>query len=397
MNPVRSSSCFVLFLVVLLLNGCGFFGKVTLEPSKYEMGSWSDLNKIPDADLVAGYQAWLASCPRLIKRKAAVWSYSCGEATLISSEDPEVVRGFLRENFTLLQLVEEDTSVDGLITGYYEPIYDGRLEKQGPYQHPVHGVPDDLIRVDLGSLFPELKGKRVRGKVVGNRLVPYPDRDELVAEVGGTNAEVIAWLANPMDVEFLQIQGSGRVALENGELLRVGYADQNGHPYRPVGRWLLQNEHLPREAISMQSIRQWADDNPAQVDEMLDSNPSYVFFRKLPDKDEGPIGSLGVPLTAGYSLAVDRRVTPLGSMMILDTNLPVIGENPVESEESESGVPVRRLVTAQDTGGAINGTVRADLFVGTGDEAGQIAGLMKQKGRLWVLWPKTRPLPEGVD
>lgn len=183
-----------------------------------------------------------------------------------------------------------------------------------------------------------------------------------------------------MDLQLLQIQGSGRVRLADGKQVRLAYAEQNGHPYRAIGRWLVDQGQLKKEDVTMDAIRAWARANPARVPELLRSNPSYVFFVRTPDSPEGPRGSLNVPLTAGYSVAVDRTVVPLGSLLWLSTTRP-------------DGSPVVRPVAAQDTGGAIAGEVRADLYWGSGDAAGKLAGDMKQKGNIWMLWPKGVPLP----
>lgn len=197
-------------------------------------------------------------------------------------------------------------------------------------------------------------------------LKPYDDAATI--RDNGSSAPVLAWLGDPMDLQFLQIQGSGRIQLEDGRQLRIGYGDQNGHPYKPVGRWLVEQGLVPKEEISMKRIRDWAEANPQRVSELLASNPSFVFFSLRPDSDEGPRGSLNVPLTDGYSVAIDRKVIPLGSLMWLSTTRP------------DDGSAVVRPVAAQDTGGAIVGEVRADLFWGTGDAAGELAGHMKQPG-----------------
>lgn len=279
-----------------------------------------------------------------------------------------------------LKLVNSNGSENGLITGYYEPVYPGSLTRTEKALHPLYARPLDLITVELESLYPELKGKRVRGKLVGQKLIPYPDREEIAKR--GANAPILAWLNDPLDVQFLQIQGSGRIKLSNGDELRLGYADQNGHPYRPIGSWLVQQGELPASEVSMQSIRAWASTRPERIESLLNSNPSYVFFRKLPPGKEGPLGSLGHPLTAERSIAVDPAAIPLGSLVYLSTTRP------------DNGVPIRRLVAAQDTGGAIKGIVRADFFWGTGHQAGELAGAMKQEGNLWLLWPKGKTLPQ---
>jgi membrane-bound lytic murein transglycosylase A len=212
--------------------------------------------------------------------------------------------------------------------------------------------------------------------------VPYPSRGEIDAKGPDFGAPIIAWTSDPVELFFLQIQGSGQVQLPGGERIRVGYADQNGHPYRSLGRWLVERGELPLEQASMQGIKAWAAANPGKLAEALAANPSYVFFRELPPAD-GPVGALGVPLTAQYSLAVDRRFVPLGAPVFLATTFPL-------SEE-----PLERLMAAQDTGGAIRGAVRADFYWGTGPEAGMLAGRMRQQGRMWLLWPRGAPLPAG--
>jgi membrane-bound lytic murein transglycosylase A len=262
-----------------------------------------------------------------------------------------------------------------MVTGYYEPVLAGSRARSERFRHPVYGVPADLIAVDLESVNPELKGLRLRGRIEGNRLVPYRARAEIESG-GGFQAPVIAWVEDAVELFFLQIQGSGQIALDTGGRLRLGYGDQNGHPYRSIGRFLVERREMTLDQASMQGIKAWATANPRKLREALDSNPSYVFFREMPEGDAGPIGTLGVPLTAGYSIAVDPRHVPLGASVFLATTMPL------------SSQPLERLVAAQDTGGAIRGAVRADFFWGSGAEAGVQAGRMRQQGRLWILWPK---------
>ena len=265
-----------------------------------------------------------------------------------------------------------------MVTGYYEPLLLGSRQQSQRFAFPVHAVPDNLLTVELGDLFPELKGKRVRGRVEGNKLVPYWTRGEILAQEQQLPAKTLAWVNDPIELFFLQIQGSGRIRLPDGSLMRVNYADQNGHPYRSIGRLLVERGDLKLEEASMQGIQAWARANPSRLDELLNSNPSYVFFREMPASDDGPIGALGVPLTAERSIAIDPRSIPLGAPVFLATTRP------------NSSRPLQRLVMAQDTGGAIRGAVRADFFWGFGKEAGALAGRMKQNGRMWVL------LPEGL-
>jgi membrane-bound lytic murein transglycosylase A len=361
--------------VALLLAGCTV-EQVKPGPAagpRYAPVDWSTLPPAPDQDVIAGFITWRAGCVRLAKDP--IWAPTCAMAAG-TAMTPEAIRAFLRAHTDVYALGTAE-SRDGLITGYYEPIYAGSLVRTAQAAVPVYAVPDDLIVVKLDDVYPELKGKRLRGRLKGRTLVAY---DDAAAIAGGSSAPVLAWLTDPMDLQFLQIQGSGRVRLANGQLLRLGYADQNGRPYRAIGRWLVDQGELKPADVSMQSIRAWARSHPTRVKEMLASNPSYVFFERQPDSDAGPKGSLAVPLTAGYSIAVDRRAIPLGSLVWLSTTTP-------------DGAAMVRPVAAQDTGGAIAGTVRADLFTGTGDAAGNLAGHMKQAGRLWMLWPKGVALP----
>ncbi|MFC5741527.1 murein transglycosylase A [Dyella tabacisoli] len=336
--------------------------------------SWNSLPPTSDTELSAGFAAWRAGCVKL--KNDAAWAKPCQAAAGVPAS-PAAIRDFLQTQMDVYALGSSEGR-QGLITGYYEPVYPGSLTRTAKATVPVYAVPDDLIVVALDDIYPELKGKRLRGRLKGRTLVPY-DAAATIAS-NGAKSPAIAWLTSPMDLQFLQIQGSGRVQLANGRQLRLAYADQNGRPYRAIGKWLVEQGELTSTEVSMQSIRAWASAHPARIAELLASNPSYVFFERKPDSNEGPSGSLNVPLSAGYSVAVDRRAIPLGSLVWLSTTTP-------------DGLNLVRPVAAQDTGGAIAGTVRADLFLGTGDAAGELAGRMKQSGRLWLLWPKGVALP----
>jgi len=345
----------------------------------YTQAGWDVLPAVTDSDLQAGFASWRSACVRL--KADAVWGATCAAAsTLAATPSGADIRTFLQAQLQVYVLRSAAGSTDGLITGYYEPVYPGSLTQTPHTPVPVYGVPDDLIVVNLDSIYPELKGKRLRGRLEGRVLKPYDDAATITSQ--GLNAPVVAWLTDPMDLQFLQIQGSGRVHLEDGQQLRIGYADQNGRPYRAIGRWLVEQGELKKEDVTMGAISAWAKAHPERINELLASNPSYVFFARNPDSNEGPRGSLNVPLTAGYSVAIDRKVIPLGSLLWLSTTRP-------------DGSNLVRPVAAQDTGGAIAGEVRADLFWGTGEEAGHLAGDMKQKGSIWLLWPKGMALPAG--
>lgn len=263
----------------------------------------------------------------------------------------------------------------GLATGYYEPVVHGSTQRSAQYHWPMYAPPEDLLTVDLGAVYPELAGKRVRAKVEAGRVVPYDTRAQIEAKAD--KPPVLAWLDDPVEGFFLQIQGSGRVQLPNGQALRLAYADHNGRPYTSIGRWLAEQGELPLAQTSMQHIKQWVRDNPHRMHELFNVNEAMVFFRAEAIQDElaGPKGAYGIPLVARRTIAVDPDYVPLGSPVFLSTTYPASHE------------PLQTLVFAQDTGGAIKGPARVDFFWGSGDEAGALAGRMKQPTQVWVLWP----------
>lgn len=287
-------------------------------------------------------------------------------------------RAFVESEFVPYRLTRADAEDRGLITGYYEPLLKGSRIKTARFGVPLHARPDDLLVVDLGDLYPELKGKRVRGRLVdspqGKRVVPYYDRAQIDADP--SLFKPLVWVDDVVEAFFLQIQGSGLIELADGKRMRAGYADQNGHPFRGIGRILVDRGEMKLEEVSMQGIKGWISRNPAKATALLNENASYVFFREIDATAAGPLGSLGVPLTAERSIAVDTRFIPLGSIVYLATTYP------------NALVPLNRLMFAQDTGGAIRGVVRADFYWGTGLKAGEQAGRMKQNAQMWVLWPK---------
>ncbi len=272
---------------------------------------------------------------------------------------------------------EPTATTTGLVTGYYEPLLRGSRVRSDKYPVPLYRVPDDLVVVDLGSVYPELSTMRLRGKLQGRYLVPYPTRSEITGSNALAGNELL-WVDDTIDAFFLQIQGSGRVQLPDGTTVRVGYADQNGHPYRSLGRWLVEQGYLTLDQASMQGIKAWAQRNPERLKEALDHNASFVFFRELPlgNASAGPMGALAVPLTPGYSLAADSRFVPLGAPVVLSTIDP------------DTRAPLVRAMMAQDTGGAIRGPLRFDFFWGFGAAAGERAGRQKHEGQAWVLVPK---------
>ncbi|MEW6165618.1 MAG: MltA domain-containing protein [Pseudomonadota bacterium] len=335
---------------------------------------WSELPGWENDDHAAMLELFRAECATLAKRP--LWLATCESAQEAGDAAAESARAWFEARFRPWALVNPDGGREGLVTGYYEPLIRGSRVRKPPYETPVFGPPDDLIVVDLSAIYPELKHMRLRGRVDGRKLIPFFSRAEWAAEAERRAGAALLWVDDPIDFFFLQIQGSGQVALDDGGRVRIGYADQNGHPYRSIGRWLIEQGELERHQASMQGIKAWAAANPARLRELLDANPSLVFFRELPAEGSGPPGALGVPLTPGRSIAVDPRHTPLGAPVWLATTRP-------DSEE-----PLARLMLAQDTGGAIRGPVRADFYWGSGAEAGSLAGRMKQPGKMWVLLPR---------
>ncbi len=339
---------------------------------------WTDLPGWQADDLKSAWPAWLQSCIAL--QKLAPWRETCLAATQLSDPDSTSIRTFLQSRFKPYQIQQSEGGIEGLVTGYYEPLLRGSRTPTPKYRYPLHAPPDDLLVVDLSTIYPELKAFRLRGRLEGNRVVPYYTRGQIEAGHASVTGKELAWVDDPVELFFLQVQGSGRLQLDNGELMRVGYADQNGHPYRSIGRWLVERGEITLDKASMQGIKDWARRNPERLPELLAANPSYVFFRESANRDGGPLGALSVPLTPERSIAVDPRAVPLGAPVWLATTRP------------NSGEAMNRLVMAQDTGGAIRGNVRADFFWGFGDEVGRLAGAMKQKGLMWVLLPMDYPL-----
>jgi membrane-bound lytic murein transglycosylase A len=385
--PQRNASA-ILILTMSIVVGCSTAPKpeapatTALQPVLLP-AQFTDLPGWNDDPLNEVWPAFLQTCQALKARDN--WRVACDQAQQLKSPDPASLRAYFVQFFEVKRVQSPEGQTSGLVTGYYEPLLRGQRQRVGRFQTALHAVPDDLLPLQLEQRFPELKHQRVRGRLSSNAqgratVIPYYTRAELLSGAGQTalQGKEIVWVDDPVEAFFLQVQGSGRVQLPDGSVLRLAYADTNGHIYRSIGRVLVDRGVMTLEQASMQSIKAWAQANPDKVDELLNSNPSYVFFREeaLPDPRIGPRGSLGVPLTPRRSIAVDPRFIPLGVPVFLSTTHPL------------SQQPLRQLVMAQDTGGAIRGAVRADFFWGFGTEAGEQAGKMKQSGEMWVLLPK---------
>ena len=333
-------------------------------------------------DSSAALPALLKSCGVLLKApddqalgvagQVADWRGPCADAAQVAPGDQTAARALFERDFVPFRAANNDQT-DGLFTGYYEAELHGSLTRDDRFTVPLYRRPTDLVSVDLGQFRPSLKGERIAGKVANGKLVPYATRSEIEAGALAGRGLELAWVDDPVDAFFLAVQGSGRVILPDGQVLRVGYDGENGQPYVTIGR-VLASQGVPADQITMPFLRRWIADHGPDGAALMDKNPSYIFFRPL--KGDGPMGAEGVALTPGRSAAVDRGFVALGLPLWIDTTDPV-----------EPSGRLQRLFVAQDVGGAIRGPVRADLFFGYGADAANHAGLMKGKGSTWLLLP----------
>jgi len=355
--------------------------KKILEYSLLVKTNWEEIeDKLKQDEASQAWSAWLHGCKKLIEIND--WKNSCEAAKNLSSPSNIEVIEYLHKYFNIYKAKNEDGSQEGLITGYYQPVLKGSRTKTKKYKIPLYTTPYDLITVDLSEVYPDLKYKRLRGRIEGDKLIPYFTREEIAKKEYPLQGNELLWVENPVESFFLEIQGSGLIKFEDGSTTQVGYSNQNGHPYRSMGLALIKKGELKRNKVSMQSIKSWAKRNKRKLQKFLNANPSTVFFRELPSGLPGPIGSLGVPISSQRSVAVDRKFIPLGAPIFLSTTEP------------NSDIPLNKLMMAQDTGGAINGGVRADFYWGQGKIAGSKAGSMKQSGEIWVMLPKKFTFPK---
>ncbi len=379
-------------LSLAVLAGCAEKTEQPAEPQvELKPAAFADLQGWAEDDLTGALAAFRASCA-VIARKAAAdamgrdawagkagdWQPLCAEAAAVDAS-PVAARRFFEAGFVPVAVTDRGKA-EGLFTGYYEPLLMGSRTEGGRYTVPLHRRPDDLVNVDLGAFDDALEGKRIAGRVEKGRLLPYPDRAAIDAGALAGRGDELLWVDDPVAKFFLQIQGSGLVELAEGQRIRIGYADQNGRSYRAIGRDLVEMGELSREEVSLQTIRDWLRAHPDRATAVMDKNPSYVFFRELGDASSttGPQGAQAVALTPERSIAVDRRFVALGVPLWLDATAPF----------PDGDRPFRRLMVAQDTGGAIKGPVRGDVFWGTGPLAEHVAGHMKSPGRWFALLPR---------
>jgi membrane-bound lytic murein transglycosylase A len=350
--------------------------QLTLTPA-----SFSDLEGWNTDKPAAALAAFRHSCKALSKKsgdaslgiggKVAAWQWACMDATKVPDSD-DAARAYFQQWFRPFA-ASASSGDTGLFTGYYMPELSGSLVRTSTFKTPLYARPADLISVDLGAFKSELKGQHIVGKVSGTNFTPYDDRADISQGSLTDRAQTVAWVDDPVSAFFLEVQGSGRIRLNDGGIVPIGYDGANGRAYAAIGRIMADRGDVPRP-VTMPSIRAWLAAHPDQAQQVMNANPSYVFFRRLPTDDA--IGAEGVALTPERSLAVDPAFVPLGVPVWLDTT-------------DGAGTPLRRLMVAQDTGGAIKGPVRGDFFWGAGDNAAAQAGAMQSHGRYFLLLPKT--------
>lgn len=354
-------------------------------PDKFVVLDFADIEGWSSDDQSLALTAFQISCERILKYpaiksfgefgRAADWQPSCTEALKTDIDDARI---FFESRFTPLAFLKQGW---GLFTGYYAPVYKGSRERSDKYSAPLYMVPRELQNIDLGDFDQSLKGRTIIGEIKNDEFVPYKTRKEIdQGALDNQNLELV-WLEKTEETFFLQIQGSGFIELEDGQLVHLGYVERNGRPYRAIGQFLIESGDITREDMSLQAILDWMGKHPEQSNELMWKNPSYVFFVERNLKT--PIGSQGVGLTPGRSLAVDRAHIPLGMPIWLNTyqKLNMDGREMVQKPN------LRRLMVAQDTGGAIKGQIRGDVYWGIGDHAELKAGPMKDCGTYHVLVP----------
>ncbi|MBW2609153.1 MAG: murein transglycosylase A [Deltaproteobacteria bacterium] len=301
---------------------------------------------------------------------------------ILKSPDSKELNRKIKRDFQVYRAAGRVGNRSVLFTGYFEPTFEASLTPNGKFKYPLYRKPDNLIQIDLSLFNKKYKGNTITARIDGKKVLPYYSRQQIEVDkrLEGRNLE-IAWLKDPVDVAFLHIQGSGRLSLPDGNMISVGYQASNGRPYRSIGRYLLDKEYMIKEEMSMQGIRKYLSGHPEIVDEVLNHNPSYVFFRVM---ENGPLGNISVPLTAGRSVALNSRLFPKGALCFISSEKPVIDDK----GEIKDWTKFSRFVLNQDTGGAIKGTGRADLFWGRDKYAELAAGHMQHEGQLYVLIKK---------
>ena len=390
---IRPSARFLTLAVTsLLLASCATDGgEVATSPTgvlNFQQAAWNDLPGWEDDDVANALPALQKSCNRINKKapdaaigrdrrygNASQWAAACTAIATIPQGNNAAARATIERMFTPWSSATGGKNT-GLFTGYYEAALNASHTRTGYYQTPLHARPSDLVMVDLGNFRPELKGQRIAGRVIDGNLKPYEDRSEILAgKLPPGQERVLAWVDDPIEAFFVQIQGSGVLSYPDGSTRRIGYDGQNGHVYTAVGKELVASGALSKDEVSMETIRAWLVAHPRMGRDMMNRNRSYVFFKDM--NGQGPVGGEGVVLTPERSLAVDYNYWSYGVPVFVDLAAPKFGAGRIQ-----------QLMVAQDTGGAIRGPIRGDVFWGFGKKAEDMAGHMKSEGRIWAVLPK---------
>lgn len=386
---MKNKLLYIILIVVVLLIG---FLLWTSKPHKlsFRKASFAQLPGWKTTDTKKSFLAFRTSCKAFLKQspdklvgseyvdlQVKDWLPACNAAVTVNADSNIETQIFFQKWFTPVEFFD-NKPVQGLFTGYYMPLLHGSLTKTDKYNVPLYGLPKKLVTANLDLFDPNLKNRRIRGRVENNKLLPFYTREEINNGAISKFTPVIAWLDSSIDRSFLEIQGSGIIELKGGSQLVVGYAAENGLPYTAIAKVLIDQGVMTRDNASMQRIRKYLEAHPDQLDRVLNQNKSFVFFEILRNKEA--LGTQGVALTPGYSLAIDRKWVPLGAPVWLNTTRP--------DHKSDQQKVFQRLMIAQDTGGAIKGVVRGDVYWGAGERATNIAGKMKNRGHYWLLLPK---------
>ncbi len=362
---MKQITLFLLFMT--LFSGCDFVFHQAQRPEK--LGNLyivkKSFSQLPGFKTL-NYDAILQNFQNNCKKSQKIYKNLCEKSLHVNN-----AKLFLLQNFTPYSIVDKNNKDEGLLTGYYEPQLHASLKESAKYKYPIYATPKDLVVVDLSSIYPELKHYRLRGKIQNNKLVPYFSRKE--SQFHDLNASVLCYCDSKIERFFLEVQGSGKVILDDNSTMYIGYDNQNGYKYASIGKYLLKKGEILPQNISLQSIKAWLIKHPSRVDEVLNYNKSMIFFSK---HNQSATGALGLQLRVKSSIAVDKKYIPLGNMLYLSSKL--------------GNKKFNTIVFAQDTGGAIKGPLRADLFLGSGSKALKIAGKLKAPLKLWLLIPNNK-------
>jgi len=368
---------YLLILLLLLFTGCVHKPTAKLEGlsyGDYKKVAFSELPSWKNENFTQALKIYLHTCKKTQNKE--LYKTSCLKAQEIVVGDETQAKKFFEENFTPFMALSKKS----LATGYFEPLLQGSLEQSEAFPYPLYGIPDDLLRVELSSTYKQRLSHPLRGRLVGKKIKPYYTRKEINNEALG-GLKPICYVSDKVDLFFLQVQGSGCVELEDKSILNVGYGDQNGYPYVSIGKEMINKGLLKREEVSLQSIRSYLQEHPDQMDDILNANPSYIFFEP---RRSSASGALGVILEAERSVAVDKKNIPLGMPLFISTT------DPLSKKKFE------RIMFAHDTGGAIKGEARLDIFYGRGSSAQEKAGMMQNALKLWLLVPNDYLSKDGI-